>query len=272
MKFIKGFVRRKIMLPAILGLGLWSMTGCGTGKKLAETPPAKPENAIVQKPDVYLNHRLLYKTFTAKADARLITDDQNQKLSLKINMHKDQDLWASIIAMGVLEVARAYATPDSLFAINRLNKTAYALGYQQGTQLLQADIPFSSLQDLFAGSPLLPADALVTGMEVKDSTVNITQQKDSFIQVLQYDIRTQALTKLQLKATNRPFQCSIDYSNYQKIGIGQSFAYDRNIVIKNDGKETQLSINFTQANIDQPITTNFMIPGSYHVAHEVKKD
>lgn len=262
---------RRAAIPVFLGLGLWSLTGCGTGKNLVKTAETSPENVSVAKPDVYLNHRLLYKTFSAKADARLITEDQNQKLNLKISMHKDQDIWASAVAMGMLEVARAYATPDSVFALNRLNKTAYALGYSQGAALLQADIPFSSLQDLFTGSPLLPANALVTNMLVKDSTVAITQQKDSFVQVLEYDVRTQALRKLTLQATNRPFQCTIDYGNYQKIGIGQSFSYDRNIVISNNGKTTKLSINFTQANIDQPILTNFMIPASYDVKHEVKK-
>lgn len=272
MDFVRGFELKNSLMPAALVLGLWLMTGCGTGKKLTESVVTPPESTLVQKPEVYLRHRLLYQTFSAKGDARLVTEDQNQKLTLKISMHKDQDLWASIIAMGVLEVARAYATPDSLFAINRLNKTAYALGYGQGTQLLQADIPFSSLQNIFTGSPLLPTDAPVTGMVVKDSVITITQQKDSFIQVLDYDSRTQSLTHLELKATDRPFQCSIDYSNYQKIGIGQSFAYDQSISVQNKGKITRLTISFIQANIDQPILTNFMIPASYKVEHEIKKN
>src|SRR5690606_8387771 len=99
--------------------------------------------------------------------------DKSQNLNLVVNINKDKDIMGSVRAMGLLEVARAFATPDSLFALNRLNKTGYALGFAQGTKLLQADIPFAALQSLFTGSPLMPETTPITDVTVKDSIISI---------------------------------------------------------------------------------------------------
>lgn len=252
-------------------VGLLGFSACNVNKNLTQTPE---ENIVKTPPTLkaedFLNQQLLYKTFSGKGDAKMVTDDKSQNLGFQINMHKDQDALFSVRAMGILEVARAYATPDSIFALNRLNKTAYALGYQEGAKLLQADVPFLSLQNLITGAPLLPGNTPVTGMETKDSEVTITQKNSQFIQTTKYNLKTQALTELDLKATDRPFQCTINYDSYGKIGIGQPFAYSRRIQIKNNGKNIQLSLKFTQATIDYPVNTNFNIPGSYTIEKRFK--
>lgn len=259
-----------MIVPSLLAIATIGISACNTAKKIATISNEKPVQPVVQKPEVYLKHRLLYKTFSGRSDAQVHMENKDQKVNLRVTMHKDQDLMVSAIAMGMLEVGRAYVTPDSVFALNRLNKTGYAMGYKEGTKILKADIPFGSLQDLLVGNPLLPVEAPVTGTSVQDSMITITQKKDSFVQVLQYDVRTQALKNLELKATNRSFECKVQYDDYRKIGIGQSFAYDRQIKIINNGKKINLNIQFTQADINRPVNTNFRIPPSYDLIKQVK--
>lgn len=264
------FVSSKVILPLMAAALLSGLSACNVNKKVAEKPLENvAKTSEVQKPDVYLKHRLDYKTFMGKGALHIVTADKNQNLNLIINMNKDKDIMGSIRAMGLLEVAKAYATPDSLFALNRLNKTAYSLGFEQGSALLQAEIPFDALQSLFTGSPLMPETTPVTGMSVKDSTISITQQKDSFVQILNYNLGTQVLESLSLKALNKPFSCTINYSNYRKIGIGQPFAYDRTIDIDNKGKKINIELSFENATIDMPVNTNFSIPGSYKVIRKI---
>ena len=260
----------KVTISLLAVALLAGTSACNVHKKIAEKPlEAVSKASEVQKPDVYLKHRLDYKTFMGKGALHIITADKNQNLNLVVNMNKDKDIMGSIRAMGLLEVARAYATPDSLFALNRLNKTAYALGLEQGAQLLQAEIPFAALQGLFTGSPLIPETTPVTGVSVKDSIISITQQKDSFVQVLNYSLSTQVLESLSLKALNKPFGCTINFSNYRKIGVGQPFSYDRTIEIENKGKKINIELSFEEATIDMPVHTNFRIPGSYKVIRKI---
>jgi len=260
----------KDIIPLLAVVLLAGVSACNVHKKIVEKPLEEASKATeVQKPDVYLKHRLDYKTFMGKGSLHVVTPDKSQNLNLVVNMNKDKDIMGSIRAMGLLEVARAFATPDSLFALNRLNKTAYVLGFEQGVKLLQAEIPFAALQDLFIGSPLMPETTPVTGMSVKDSVISITQQKDSFVQVLNYSLGTQVLESLKLTALNKPFSCTIKFSNYRKIGLGQPFAYDRTIDIDNKGKKINIELSFEDATIDMPVNTNFRIPGSYKVIRKI---
>lgn len=272
MQTLEIFSIKKFIAPALFLLAITGFIACNTGKKIADSSVEKPITSTIQPAEVYLKHRLLYNTFSGRGDVQIQTEDKNQKVNLRISMNKDKDILASVVAMGMLEVGRAFVTPDSVFAVNRLNKTGYALGYHEGAEFLKADIPFGSLQDLFAGNPIIAADAPITNTDTKDSTITITQEKDSFIQVLQYNIYTQNLKNLEIKATNRPFECTIQYSNYQKAGIGQIFPYDRQINISNNGKKISLDIKFTQAEINIPVNTNFKIPPTYSVIKEIKKD
>ncbi|HET8574242.1 MAG TPA: DUF4292 domain-containing protein [Edaphocola sp.] len=264
------FVPSKILLFLAVAAAFIGFSACNVHKKIAEKPLEEMTGTSeVQKPDVYLKHRLAYKTFMGKGALHLVTADKDQNLNLVINMNRDKDIMGSVRAMGLLEVARAYATPDSLFALNRLSRTAYELGFEQGTALLQAQIPFAALQSLFTGSPLMPETAPVTGVNVKDSVISITQQKDSFVQVLNYSLSTQVLESLSLRALNKPFSCIINFSNYRKIGIGQPFAYDRTIDIDDNGKKISIGLSFEQAMIDVPVNTSFRVPGSYKVIRKI---
>lgn len=264
------FFSSKAILPLLAAALSGSFSACNVHKKIAGEPlEAVSKASEVQKPDVYLQHRLDYKTFMGKGALHVVTADKNQNLNLVINMNRGKDIMGSVRAMGLLEVARAFATPDSLFALNRLNKTAYALGFEQGSALLQAEIPFAALQSLFTGSPLMTETTPVTGVTVKDSIISITQQKDSFVQVLNYSLSTQVLESLKLTALDKPFSCTINFSNYRKIGVGQPFAYDRTIDIDNKGKKINIELSFDDATIDMPVNTNFSIPGSYKVIRKI---
>lgn len=251
------------------------MTACNTSKKLAaeETPtevvPAPPS----EKPEFYLSQRLNYQTFSGKGNLQIITPKENRKLNFTLAMNKDKDLLASIRAAGLLEVARAYATKDSLFALNRLDKSAYALGYQQGTQLLQANVPFSALQRMFSGAPLLDETAKLKGMRVNGQQVIITQIEDQFTQILTYNRQKGTLEKLELNNETQGFSCTILYSDYNKIGLaaGELFAYKREITLLNKGEKMSANFSFNQATINYPINTNFQIPGSYNIISKLKK-
>lgn len=269
MNFLRLFHKKGfLLLTCCLIIGF---TACNTGKKISEkTTTEETEKPTVEKPSVYLNHKMLYKTFSGRGNLHIVTPEFDKKVTAYLSMDKDRDILASIRALGMLEVARAFATPDSLFLLNRLQKTAYALDYHDGIKLIKAEVPFASLQNLIAGSPLLPDSATIKNMIVKGDRVIITRQTSEFIEVLEYDLKTQVLKRLHLSALDRPFEFTINYGDYRKIGIGQPFAFDRNIKIQKAGKNMTVDLNFTQATIDYPVNTNFRIPGSYSVLDTVK--
>ena len=163
---------------------MFSLQACHSTKKalvVDETKPVASKETL--HAEDFLNKNISWSTFNGKTSVHYENNDQNQDLTCNLKMQKDKDIWASFIALGILEAARAKITPDSLKALNKINKEGYALSYKKGQALIGTQVDFSVMQNLFVGNPLI-ANVPVSKFEPKDSTVAITQAKDGFTQVL----------------------------------------------------------------------------------------
>jgi hypothetical protein len=263
LNFVKNLRTSFGKIAPMLGLGvlLISVEACNTTKKVATVEPVKNTNQAV-KPEDYLSHTLVWNSFSGKADMHFENKDQNQDFTGNLRLRKDKDIWASVVALGIAEVARAYITPDSLKAMIRIGKKAYVLSYKEGLELIQAQVEFPVLQNLFIGNPLIMG-VPVKKWDQKDSVVSITQVKDDFTQELIYNKRTGTLSELNLNSAERNFKCNIRYEKYGPVTGQQPFAYNRYIIINNKGEEVKLNMEFSKAELDVPVETTFSIPDSY---------
>lgn len=242
---------------------------CRTSKKVTSKEPAKivlPE----LKPEEYLAQKIEYKTFSGKASVHMEQKNERQDFTANIRMQKDKSIWASAIALGIAEVARTYITPDSLQAVVRLNKKAYKLSYQEGLELIQAEVPFPVLQNLLIGNPLI-SNVPVAAVADKDSLIVLTIFKDEYTEVLTFNKENRTLRHLELSSEKRQFKCVIHYEKYGPVGLKQPFAYNRSIVIDNNGETLKLDMEFSKAEIDVPVELPFSIPSSYEKATVKKK-
>ncbi len=255
---------------ALLGLALLGTTACRTQKKL---PPKEPVAKITLpelKPEEYLAQRIDYRTFSGKASVHMEQKGEQQDFSANIRMQKDKTVWASAIALGIAEVARALVTPDSLQAIVRITKKSYVMPYEEGLALIQAEVPFPALQNLLIGNPLIN-DVPLTATTDQDSVLILSMTKDEFVQVLTFDKEKRTLRQLELTSHTRPFKCTIQYSRYGPVALQQPFAFDRSILIENKGEKVKLNFEFSKAELDVPVEFPFSIPASYERAQVKKK-
>lgn len=237
------------------------LLGCNTPSKTAtDTKIVTPKKLT---PEEYIANRLDFKTFNGKASLSIRTKDENQNVGANIKMKKEEFIWSSVVALGgLLEVARAYITPDSLKALVRIGKTSYSLSYEEGLALLKADIEFSVFQNLIVGNPLM-TDGKITDSKAEDGMMVITMKKDGYSQQLSYDLETHLLKRLQLNAPEKNFKCAIEYANYQPLALKEPFSYSRNIQIENNGEKISINMNFDRAELNIPVEVNFSIPSSY---------
>jgi hypothetical protein len=265
---------RKISIAISSIVLLISLEACHTTKNALVTEPKS--NADTNKKEVlhaedFLSKQISWNTFNGKAGMHFEKGDKSQDLTCNLKMKKDKEIWASLIALGILEAARAKITPDSLQAIYKIDKTAYVLSYKEGQELIGAQVEFPVLQRLFIGNPLIGADVKVAKFDVMDTTVQITQVQDDFTQVLTYNKKNWTLMQLQLTSKEKDFDCNISYGNYSAITLQQPFAFERHVIIRNKGQEIKLDMDFSKAELDVPVETNFSIPSSYERADIPKK-
>ena len=82
--------------------------------------------------------------------------------------------------IGALEGGRALATPDNILFINRLQKNYYNGDYSVFEKMLDMELDFYTLQDIFKGAPVL----LPEGAELSYQTDSLSYDYPFFSTLL----------------------------------------------------------------------------------------
>ncbi len=255
-------LRSIILLTSIIVL-MGNLLACNTSRKVTKVDTT-PTIHKAREAEDYLKHIIDFKSFSGRAELNIINAGNHQNVTANLRMRKDQDIWSSIIALGIAEVARAYVTPDSLQALVRIGRKAYSLPYEQGLQLINADFEFPALQNLLIGNPLIQ-DAEISHSEEKEDLFLITMKKDDFVQILSYDKNSGLLKHLSLVSEARNFSCTIEYEQYKALALNQFFAHSKSINIQNGSENIRIKMDFNRAEIDIPVDMSFSIPSSYDI-------
>lgn len=259
-------ISKAILMGCLVAITV-QMTACRGNKEL--TNKGIDNNADLPKLKIpaedYYKNAVAFKTFNGKASMSYSDKKQNQKLNTTLKMNDQKDIWASVSAVGgIVEVARAYITPDSLQALLPLNRDAYALKYQDGLALIQAELDFATLQNLFMGNALI-LNGKPKNIKQTDSTISLDIEKDGYILAITYDIKTGQILQQTISNASKNFDCTIVQSNYKPLTDKQPFSFSRSMVIKNGNDEMKLDMNFSKAEIDLPLEIKFRIPESYTI-------
>jgi hypothetical protein len=177
---------RSAIILSLLSLALF-ISSCGGAKKLVSTTPEPVQPDVQPKDYTDLYKRVfVYETFAGKVKMKFEDAKQKQNFTANLKLQKNEKVWASIIAMGLAEVARAQITPQKLQAIERINRNAYDTDFQAGIKKLNAPITFPMLENLLIGNPIMEG-LKVDKVEEQGSNVVLTMQDDGYVQVLTYD-------------------------------------------------------------------------------------
>lgn len=144
------------LLLALVVLGL----GCKPKKIIVATPPVGQEQpAQPDKKQDNLNllkgKNLSFNTLSLKGKTKLDVNGEENNVTINIRIQKDQKIWAIITAAGgIVEVARAVITPDSLLLLNKLEKTYTKKPFSYIYNFTNKQINFGLLQAIFAGNAI----------------------------------------------------------------------------------------------------------------------
>jgi len=88
-----------------------------------------------------------------KGKVNLIKDEKNITLNINIKCSKDSLIWASVSAPFGIELFRTMLTKDSMYCINRTNKTFFVKPITDITTFLKVDISFDEIQEMITANP-----------------------------------------------------------------------------------------------------------------------
>lgn len=272
----------------VTGMGMSSCRLLKSGHKakrrkveVINTPPAAGDSALVHNDTAASANpekerlladlaplwqgRINYTTFSGKAKMTYEGKGQSNDFTANFRMRKDSVIWVSISALGgVVNVAKALVTPDSIKAVNYLQKEVYLMKLSDAGKVLPAAIDFATLQDFIVGNALMssgqPTDATDFG-----GTWTVQMADTAYIQQLAFNKADSTMRTGQLRSLkeNGP-AIIINYGNYSNAA-GRRFADSRAINILNNGEQSYLDMNFSNVNFDQQLEYPFSVPSKYKV-------
>ncbi len=240
-------------------------SSCGD-KKLAET--GLPSKAAAPRSVEFLQKKLLaglpknVQRLSGKAKIHLEQDGETINASANLVWVRDSMLWLSLRKFGI-EGARVLLRPDSVFMLNRLEKTYAArswLGLQRDYNLPEG---WPLLQAVILGTtwfePTVDLRADTTGGLHRLAGTNGTLSADYRIEEGTFFVRQ--MTFLQQREARA---VTIGFSEFQKIAPGGQFPYLRQLVAVSPATgKTLLEIELTDVEFNLPKTVRFEVPDHY---------
>ena len=201
----------------------------------------------------------IFERYSASGKMRAQTEELAIGFGVKLRMVRDSAVWLRAEKLG-FEVGRALIRPDSAFVLDRLNKEFYAIDFDEFMGLYNLPFSFTDLQRILAGgtvslTPLYMKSDLAEDM--MRLTINAGEYKAIYWldQLLQVDHGV--LVDLEGRTAD------FEYGDYRPMPTTADIPFERLIIFFDGDGTTELSMQFTEIEVDVPFSIRFSIPDHY---------
>ena len=201
---------------------------------------------------------------TAKAKVDFDSDKQSISGTANMRIQKDSIIWVSLSPGLGYEAARILITTDSIFILNKHEKTYMDFSFPELSKKLDFDLNYSLVESVIIGNLIYPyvrERVVKSGDMYSYSQVHSSFHFDNFI-----GAKTMKLEKVNVKDTLTNNTVSVTYSDFQLVNeevfpflIKAALEYQ-----KEGKKKTTIDLEYKQATIEEkPIKFPFNVPQKY---------
>ena len=272
MRYSMNRIIRIILIIVTLVCSAGIISSCSSSKKITGSK-IKEMSANRLMREINANS-FDFESLQAKVGIKVETEDNALNLKGQLKMKKDSILWASITLPLGLEVARIKVTADSIFFINKSNKSYLAEQTKSFNYLQNINADINTIQSVFTGNIFLINKKSDNNVFIKDNKYNLLSEENiTFInnkykknftinKNIIIDPTLFRITKYEIiNNEDYNYGLTIDYSDFINIG-GK---YLPSIIKINISTEEKMYITITYSNISTNNSTqyNFSIPKKY---------
>ena len=181
----------------------------------------------------------------------MLEKDNEVSLGISIRVSKDSLIWASITAPFGIELFRAVLTKDSVYYINRTNKTYFVKPITHISQIIKTDITFKEIQEMIMASP-----------KIVKKKYSFDKTNDDFMLSAQDYIYTISNLYRIRKGVIIDKENSLMYT-YRNFSFENDFPEQLELIVKSASEKAfNIKLNYSKVVFEQQ-QTPFKIPSSY---------
>lgn len=260
--FTLAFGRYSVLLLLLFCLSAKD-SGCRRREPAKPAAPAtqtRPADFLLRK----LNSRDLSGIKALSARAQIYAEGGGQSVSANANIIwiRDSILWVNIRKLGI-EAARALITKDSIFLINRLDKTYSARGLESLQKQYSLPEGFPLLQQVVLASAWFFPDILLQS-DIRDELHRLSGANGSHgveyrLEEGSFALRTETFVQPKDART-----LTLGFGDYKKLPGAGLFPYLRSIeAYSPETGAVRLELELSDIDIESPKNYRFEIPGHY---------
>ncbi|UKT63225.1 DUF4292 domain-containing protein [Pedobacter mucosus] len=248
----KNILNSLFILSAIL-----LFSACKAKREVVVAPPAKEvvkDNSKADAITLLTNKQLKFNTLALKAKATLDIDGNANDVTMNFRIKDKETIWVSITAAGgIVEVARALITPDSIKILNKLKSEYLKKPFSYIYNFTNKQVNFNTLQAILTGNAA--ADFLTAQSEIKQNNGVwlVTGNKEN----LAYRLLFNTLLKVNetnLNDAKNGQALKVTYTDYQKLN---EFLFPSAIQINTLSGTKKININLQFTKIDGNVALDF---------------
>lgn len=254
------------LLLALVVLGV----GCKPKKVIVATPPPSQEKVEAQPDKKQDNLNLLkskdlpFNTLALKGKTKLDINGDENNVTMNIRIQKDKKIWAIVTAAGgIVEVARAIITPDSLLLLNKLEKTYTKKPFSFMQNFTNKQVSFGLLQAILSGNTIPEFMTMNSALVQENGVWALNGNNDD----LAYRVLFNTLLKPAENTINDAKAAQaikVVYGKYTPIN-NALFPSSVKINTLSGNKKINLEIEFTKIESNVPVEFPFTVPKSFQV-------
>jgi hypothetical protein len=237
------------------------LVSCGASRKTTKIKTAS-EKSPTYVLNQLENQRLETDRFNAKAKVKYASEDSRVQFTVNVRMKKGEFIWMNASLL-TYEVARILLRPDSLFAINRYEKTFVSASMDSIEKEFNIPLQFQQIQDLILGNHLLD-DQSRPDFLFRAEGYEIRQKKNQYNIFHLIDPFDFFPTEIEVEDGDSGYTVEARLSEHKELEKSINFSYIREYIIKNHNTHfANIQVNFTDIDTKEPKKTPFRIPEHY---------
>lgn len=203
-----------------------------------------------------------FKTAYIKADVSYKDPKESLNLSADIRIQKDEKILISIRFFGIT-MAKGLITPTEVKYYEKSGSSYFEGDYSTLSKWLGTDLDFTKVQNMLIGEAFDNLEQAKLESSVEDGLYKLEDKstkntlKSFLFEASMYLIKKQQIQQLSANRT-----LTVDYPNhkqYNKI----SFPTALNIDAVNNGKKTQIDIEYSSVKFDEELSFPYSVPSGY---------
>lgn len=196
-----------------------------------------------------------YNHLNLKGIASIIINDKETKFNINLKMIKDSIIWLSVRERVIgIELLRAKLTPDSLYLLNRIEKSFFIKSTSQLKDTIAFNLSFDDFQQILFSNFTYPNSPY--SYSILNENYQLISQNESYNFDKKFRLK-------EAKITNFEYLINISFMRYNNV---DNFPRELDLSILSKSN-FDANIIYTKVDFNEYPSFSFNIPNSYYEVH-----